>query len=770
MSAIETSQDRPVENKDDDDPLLGQFAILKRDVKEAYRARSKWRKEAQQCFDFEAGHQWSDEDKRILESQNRPTITFNRTHPLIAAICGLELNNRQGVTYLPRGTDPDDTAKAETFNAANKWARDECHAEDEESECFKDLTICGEGWTETRMDFDEDPMGVIMEERIYPLEMGTNKGAFRSNYSDARMIYRVREMDPDDVRALLDLPDELIAEAMDASKWLDMDNIPQDGGPGNKKDYPEETPDRIRSSGSDPKRTVTVVQCQYWKREDVHMVAMQGADKMEELSPQDFVLLENRKAQSMLTDQPIQYEATKTRKKVYYECFLGQRLLAEPRKLDVGFTFKAMTGYRDHKLKCFFGIVRLMLDPQMWANKWLSQILNIINSNAKGGLMAETDAFVNTRKAEREWSDPTKIIWVKPGSLTKQKIKERNFGQLPAGLDNMMTFAISSIRDVTGVNLELLGQADREQAASLEAQRKQSAMAVLASMFNSLRRYRKYQGKLMLSFILMLPDGTLVRVMDKGQARYIPLIKDDSDSVAKFDIIIDEAPTSPDQKQYIWSITSQIIQMGILPPQATIELLKYSPYPESVVEEIKNAMGMGSQMPPEMLQQRLQQAEEALHVLEGQLKEAMANAKSEEDKNAIAMMQTEIKEYEAQTERLKAQWDARIKAASAVMQREDAQAEGDSSGDGGRNDAGNSAGSGSSGSPPIGDQDFVQLPQGDAGAAAFGGGEESGLAQLNQKFDALAGMLQQLLGGQQPQMEQAPPPEAQPQEPPVGEM
>jgi hypothetical protein len=34
--------------------------------------------------------------------------------------------------------------------------------------------------------------------------------------------------------------------------------------------------------------------------------------------------------------------------------------------------------------------------------------------------MAETDAFVNVRKAEKDWADPTKIVWVKPGAMKAQ--------------------------------------------------------------------------------------------------------------------------------------------------------------------------------------------------------------------------------------------------------------------------------------------------------------------------------------------------------------
>jgi hypothetical protein len=276
------------------------------------------------------------------------------------------------------------------ITSAGKWVRDECNAEDEESEAFRDVTICGEGWTETRMDYDEDPQGKIVKERIDPTEMGVNKGAFRANYVDARMIYRVRDMDPEDVRALLGLPEDLADEAMDASKWIDKGTNPADGGPGNKKDYPSKTPSRVSADGTQRKTTVRVVQCQYWKREQVHMVATAQDEQPQKLNDDEFEDFKLRAAQIQESGVPFEYEHAQSTQRVYYECFIGIQIL-DVRKLEMGmFQFKAMTGERDKKLKCFYGMVRDMIDPQMWSNKWLSQTLHIMNSNAKGGLIAET--------------------------------------------------------------------------------------------------------------------------------------------------------------------------------------------------------------------------------------------------------------------------------------------------------------------------------------------------------------------------------------------
>src|SRR5206468_422548 len=142
-----------------------------------------------------------------------------------------------------------------------------------------------------------------------------------------------------------------------------------------------------------------------------------------------------------------------------------------------------------------------MMDPQRWANKWLSQSLHILNTGAKGGIIAERDAFEDTSEAEENWADPAAIVWANPGANSGGKIIPRPINQVPTQLPDLLTLAISSIRDCTGINLELLGMVEKDQPGVVEQMRKQAGMTVLASLFNSLRRYRKEQGRLMLWYI-----------------------------------------------------------------------------------------------------------------------------------------------------------------------------------------------------------------------------------------------------------------------------
>jgi hypothetical protein len=79
-------------------------------------------------------------------------------------------------------------------------------------------------------------------------------------------------------------------------------------------------------------------------------------------------------------------------------------------------------------------------------------------------------------EAEEKWAQPDTIVWATTGAVSQQKTMPKPGGGLTQGHVDLMQFAITSIRDCTGINLELLGQKDINQPGILEAQRKQAGM------------------------------------------------------------------------------------------------------------------------------------------------------------------------------------------------------------------------------------------------------------------------------------------------------
>ena len=168
---------------EDGDAMLDRMQKMRN---KAERSSQDWMNQATECYRFVAGKQWDDTDVSLLEQSRRPVITFNRIGPIINAICGQQVANRQETRYLP--AEPNDIGFSEAFNEAVKWARDRCDAEDEESQAFRDMVITGLGWTFTRMEFDEDPQGMIVEDRRDPRRMKWDPGSRKKNLADARWV------------------------------------------------------------------------------------------------------------------------------------------------------------------------------------------------------------------------------------------------------------------------------------------------------------------------------------------------------------------------------------------------------------------------------------------------------------------------------------------------------------------------------------------------------------------------------------------------------
>jgi hypothetical protein len=80
------------------------FGRLKRQVKADYNSKGqvKWRREAREDFDFDAGEQLNEDDKAILQDAKRPIVIFNRVGTTVDSVAGEEVANRQEVQVLPR--------------------------------------------------------------------------------------------------------------------------------------------------------------------------------------------------------------------------------------------------------------------------------------------------------------------------------------------------------------------------------------------------------------------------------------------------------------------------------------------------------------------------------------------------------------------------------------------------------------------------------------------------------------------------------------------
>jgi hypothetical protein len=615
---------------DDDEALLRKLKRWERLAKQHW---SRWREEARLCYDFVAGHQWSADDKAALLDQMRQPVTFNRVAPMVDAVTGAEILNRQEVRYSPR--EQGDVQVNEIITAADEWARELADTEDEESDCFADTVICGLGWTETRMDYAEDPEGRIIDDRVDPLEMWSDPQAKKRCLADSRYHIRARWRDK------VDLP----------RKWRNLLTDETEGGPnhidevetgesGPRDDYERESAHGIPPADHD-KRQVWVRHFQWFEKRPMY--------RMEDRETGEAITIDRARLKAIskmfmeVGLRPPDYVQVEVNK--YFQAIVIGSVIVEYNEIEAGaFTFKCITGKRDRNAGTFYGVVRAMIDPQMWGNKFFIQIMHILNTAAKGGLLYEAGSFANPRKALEDWAKPDAAIELQRGALSGAKpgVQERQPTVFPAGLDKMMEFSLNNLPQTSGINLEMLGLVERDQPGVLEAHRKKAGYAILAVFFDSLRRYRKMKGRVRLFFIQnYISDGRLIKIKGKDSTeRYVPLVK--QKDTATYDVIVDDAPMSPNQKEQTWAMMQAMMpmlaKMGV-PPEIWQVMLEYSPLPSSVSGKINQIISQKAQEPPppdpDLLKVQAQaqsnQAEAAIDAQRAQQDAALAQQKAEQE-------------------------------------------------------------------------------------------------------------------------------------------
>lgn len=589
-------------------------------------------------YDMAAGKQWGDEERDQLEDQQKAPVVFNRIARTLNAIIGTQINNRQEVRYLPR--EQGDVAVNEVLTSAAEWARQECYAEDEESDAFEDMCTCGIGWTDTRMDYLSNPEGDIVIERIDPLEMYYDPSARKRNLSDAKWFLHLKSMSIDEFERqfpgveLSSLTDPWDGEGEDASKRNHV--------------YPNEAYEHQQGAAASSKRTVRVGRYQWAEAETVYRVGPEAQEITAEQYKQYKPAIE---AQGL--------KVLKAKKARWRQAFIaGGSLIGEVEDSPYpeGPTLRAMTYKRERNTNTWYGIVRAMVDPQKFGNKFFSQILDILNKGAKGGVMMEKDAVDDPEEVEEKWARPDSVMWLRPGALSGNKVLPKPVVTLPAGLDRLMTFSMDGVHEVTGINLELLGMANRQQAGVLEHQRKQAGVTIIAPLFDGLRRYRKEQGRVLLHFISeYISDGRLVRIVGGDTEKYVPLVKQ-TQGLGKYDVVVDEAPTSPNMKERVFGVLQELMpsiaKMGIpIPP----EVLDYSPLPQSLTSKWKELIQSSGGNPEQIKQQMAQMQEQAQKLTQ---ENAQLKDKSAQESAKLQMDQQKLQsEIAAEKERMAMEWE-----------------------------------------------------------------------------------------------------------------
>lgn len=604
---------------------------VQRRLQESHGHTTEWRRETEESYDYIAGRQYSEQDIKKMEDELRPIVTFNRSDVYVNAIVGLEALNQKELKYVSRSASPEQSMQSELLTSAADYVAEDSQANAKHSYAFWDLVVCGMGWTSIRMDYTTNLQGEIAVERLSPLQMYWDKRATERNLADSRWRAHVKALPAEEVKErwpdkfdLIQQPALMMpstgisipADSTERLEWLDRNRVPVT-----------------------LEDEIWVVRYQWYELNDVYPVPI--GEQLQYLEKKDYDTLLKQVEQMApgIDKRALRVKPMKQRK--YYQAFIAGTVILERTQLKCDhFTINAMTGKYDHTKGVWYGIMRALKSPQEYLNKLYSAILHIINSNSKGGVLAENGVFENPDSAQVDWARPDRIVFVKKNSIAEGRLIQKEVGSYPNGLDRLMVFAMEMFSHTSGVNIELLGLAEKAQPGVLEAQRKQAGMTILSWAFDSYADYKRTYGKVLAKYIIKyLADDRMIRIAgDKG---YEFKRLSANDLGLEYDVVVDEAVNSPDEKGRTFGVLMNLLPMLVkqgqqLPPG----IYDYLPLPTSLAQELKQqAQGDPQQA---QLAQMAQQLAMSLQQAEVSKTEAEANNQNAQAEKAKTQAQMEV--------------------------------------------------------------------------------------------------------------------------------
>ena len=619
--------------------------------KEATDAMKEERPKRTKDWKYYAGDQWEDADRQLAEKQKRPALTLNMLLSIISAVEGEERTNRQEMKFYGEGQEDDPAAYG--INRLVKWVMDQCGGQFALSHEFRSGIICGEGWVVPDVDYFDDPNGKIKllyvdDEEVFCDPLSTDPTA-----ADARYLHRVRMMSEDEMNARWPGSKERVRQ-----QCYGQDVGPSTDGKGFRDIY--STPNDTASPKLyDAQRKLFAVIETWWSQiEPGWIVVDEATDLLVERTPEEFegmriereneqkawfkAVVQGAQPQPMLPmpgeqmtaipapDQggpaappspvlghnggpmlgpaplgpmPKPLQAVERPIRRFYQGFWTYGTLldrkASPLPTMKRFPYVAFRGLWDKVKKEWFGIARPILDPQRQHNVEQSVIVQLMQLMPKQSWMAPKGAYHDRTKWAEGVAQPGTMLEYnsqrgKPEPIPVQPI--------PRHLIDMAFTRPQTMRDISGVNVDLMGQRTASDPGVVMEMRQKAAKTVLAPLFDNFRMTKMALGKVMLAYIqAYITPGRRIRVLGPEGQTYVPMTEEMA--LGDYDLTVEETNATVNDRMATLTVMQttlpQMMKAGVPIPASFVDLLPMPPHIRTEWKrQIQWQQALSGQVPP----------------------------------------------------------------------------------------------------------------------------------------------------------------------------
>jgi len=607
------------------------------DFKRAREAKKDWVEVAKEDYEFALGKQWDDNDVETLRKIGVHALTINKIQPNLFLVSGLQRQNRTDFKAFPIGEEDSIPSEITTMLLKNVMVR--ANGDLKVSEQFEDGAICGEGWLEVYLDYSESFLqGELKLKKIIPFNIFKDPESTEYDLSDAEFLIKFTpNLSIGQVKKLFPDKEKEISKIGEGK--LDI-AVTGQSAHIQKEDSPHMDDSRISSSNEDnpairaekvydlteyyyreyvPKYYVLDKKLGTVKETDDEEEAQRYVDTTNQLNGEVVAAIVKRMVAEIRCTALVGSVEVDD-----YVCPLYPRWRSFP---FVPYYAHRITTPIDKKELMVQGIVRSLKDPQRELNKRRTQELRHINQSANSGWLVEKGAWVDKDKVEKFGSSPGINLEYNKGYQKPEKIIPT---PISAGHHLLAEQSAEDMKDISGINADLLAMEDKTASGRAIMLRQQQGMVMIQRILDNLTMSKKLLAKIILSqlgevytvdtaakvigdaFIrenFSVPvmtqsqvDGAPVPVMEGGQMKMqvdpkavgvmLNKILNDAD-LSKYDVSVGESINTETVRYANFLTIMEMAEKGVpIPPEV---LINESLLPQGTKQQIKQVIAAAQQ-------------------------------------------------------------------------------------------------------------------------------------------------------------------------------
>lgn len=558
-------------------------------------ALSQWAPDAKRCVEFFEGKQWSEEQLRVMEREQRPALTFNKIAPLIRLVLGYHRNTRSDTRFLPSHDGSGSSEVAEALTKIIKQSATETGQEYVDGEVFMDGILTGRGYYDYRLDFERNDLGEIRARAKDPFSVYPDCEADSYDSREWNRVTESRWVCLDEVEYTYGRPAATMLSGL-VHRGGYMGGIPY-----SLAEFTEElTPWRTFSGANEGDSAAAIhsymTNCYDPARKNIRLIDTQHYVRVKarciidldtgtrQVVPDAWDEEKVRKVMQWLEDRcwaagkanPFRL-AIRPMKRVRWTTMVGDLIVFDAWSPYESFTIVPYFPYfRRGKTR---GAVDDLIDPQMEVNKRRSAQIDIITRTANSGWSYHETSLSEDGKARLE-SDGAmpgyNMEW--RGEREPRRIEP---GVPPTSMERLEEKAVADLKEISGINDSALGQLDRVQSGrAIEARQRQSVIAIQTYMDN-MTRTKRISGEKLLEMVQQhyTEERTFAILNDNGD--HVPISINQREAagrilndvtVGKYVVDINETPLSASFLSAQFDELLQMVEKGLLPPAAVMDV------------------------------------------------------------------------------------------------------------------------------------------------------------------------------------------------------